>query len=115
MPETQTSLPMAFSDLEPFVALWARATMSARVAQRLASTVEERQSFFAALAPRLPEAFEYLNGFNLEAMPGEAECLLQLCLSMAEVTLAEEINGASESAHAHYSRAVRVTKEFDGR
>ena len=109
------TLPTTFSTLQPFVAKWAIPTMSTRLQARLSSTPEERKAFFDALAPRLPEAFHYLNQYPLRAMPPDAECLFQLCLSMAEVTLAEEINGPkAEAEHAVYSRVMRVAMERDG-
>src|SRR5207302_9519159 len=49
------TLPADFSDLEPF-ADWAIPTERARYAKRLASTMDELQTFYDAALPRLEAA-----------------------------------------------------------
>jgi len=48
---TDALLPGAFSDLEPFASTWCLPTERQRYAQRLASTMDEIQTFYDALFP----------------------------------------------------------------
>ena len=84
-------LPDSFQDLEPFAATWALATERERKSRRLASTMEELQVFYTAILPRMEAVITYLDQFPLEAMPAEAQRLLSLTLSLAEVAMAVEL------------------------
>jgi hypothetical protein len=108
-------LPGGFATLEPFIDGWALPTMTARHRRRLASTAEERKAFYDAMAPLLPSVADYLNGLPLHEMPEDAARLLQLALSLAEISLTQEVYDASvEAVHARSARLVRVGKEMDG-
>jgi hypothetical protein len=108
-------LPEAFADLEPFVATWALATMAARHRKRTYSSAEERKAFYDAMAPRLREVAEYLGRFPLHALPEDAAVLMRLALSLAEVSLTQEVYDAKvEAVHAHSSKLVRIGREMDG-
>ena len=65
-------LPGEFSDLEPFAEKWCLATESERWAQRMASSIDEMQTFYDAILPRADEAMTYLEQFPLDALPDEA-------------------------------------------
>ncbi len=82
-------LPEAFKDLEPF-AHWAIPTEPGRMAARETGTLEELQVFYDAMMQRFPAIVEYLNRFPLDRMPEPAERLLQMALSLNEVSLAVE-------------------------
>src|SRR5712691_12142500 len=91
-------LPDQFQDLEPFVETWALATETDRNRKRLSSTMEEIQTFYNALVPRMEAILEYLNQFPLAKMPEDVQTLPEetrrlfyLALSLAEVTTAVEL------------------------
>ncbi|MGH7961577.1 MAG: hypothetical protein ACRERD_07080 [Candidatus Binatia bacterium] len=84
-------LPESFADLENFAGLWALATETERSRHRQASTMAEIQAFYDAMLPRMEGILAYLNQFPLAEMPEEAERLLYLTLSLAEVAPAVEL------------------------
>ena len=88
MPERQ--LPESFVDLEPFMG-WSLATEGERQRKRLASTMAEIQAFYDAILPRMDAVIAYLDQFPLDALPADAQCLLHLTLSLAEVSTAVEL------------------------
>jgi len=83
-------LPEPFRDLEPFAG-WALATEKERNRKRLASTMEEIQAFYDAILPRMEAVIAYLNQFPLDAMPADAQRLLSLTFSLAEISTAVEL------------------------
>ena len=54
-------LPSQFTDLEPFAIGWSLAEERARNQKRLSSTMEELQTFYAAIFPRMEAILEYLH------------------------------------------------------
>ncbi|MGE0820938.1 MAG: hypothetical protein AB7G75_05695 [Candidatus Binatia bacterium] len=87
MPES--ALPSAFGDLEPWLA-WSLATEQERSDKRQASSIEELNTFYAAMLERMEAILSYLEQFPLEAMPKDAQRLFYLTLSLAEVAPAVE-------------------------
>ncbi|HZQ57032.1 MAG TPA: hypothetical protein VFA84_03285 [Acidimicrobiales bacterium] len=87
---TDRLLPEQFSDLEPFAATWCLPTERQRFAQRMASTLDEMQAFYDALMPRAEDAIAYCDGFPLDAMPDDAQRLLQLLYSLIMVSFPVE-------------------------
>ena len=83
-------LPDAFADLEPF-AEWSLATEGERYAKRLASSMDELQAFYDAAFPRLADALEYLDKFELAALPEDATRLLWLCYSLVNASFPVEV------------------------
>jgi hypothetical protein len=84
-------LPAEFADLEPF-SEWAIPTERARYAKRLASTMDELQSFYDAAFPRVDDALAYLDQFDdLDAMPDDAQHLLWLYCSLTTVSFPVEV------------------------
>jgi hypothetical protein len=84
-------LPPGFSDLEPFAEEWCLASEPERYAKRLASTMDELQSFYDAFFPRAEEAIVYLEQFPLDELPDDARRLLLLLYSLILVSFAVEI------------------------
>jgi len=84
-------LPREFSDLEPFAKTWCLAGEPERYAKRLASTMEEMQSFYDAIFPRAEDAIVYLEKFPLDNLPEDARRLLQLLYSLVMVSFPVEI------------------------
>jgi hypothetical protein len=85
-------LPEAFEDLEPFTD-WALATEVERMAARESSTMEELRAFYNVMLRRLPAVVEYLNRLPLDGLPEPAERLLNMALSLSEVSIAVERYG----------------------
>jgi len=113
----ETLLPEGFAEFEPFVAEWAVSTMAERLQRRVNSTPESRLAFYRGFGPRTDDALVYLNQFPLEDIPKDPQKqrLLQLTLSMVEVSLTEEVNGQEvEAQHALSNRQVLMFKELDG-
>ena len=88
---TTSLLPTDFADLEPFATTWCLRTEPERWAQRLASTMEEMQSFYDACFPRAEDAIRYCDRFSLQEMPDDAARLLQLLFSLALVSYPVEV------------------------
>jgi hypothetical protein len=88
---TMTMLPEAFADLEPFAATWCLRTEGERYDQRLASTMDEMQTFYDAAFPRLAEALAHLDQYPLDDLPPEATQLLWLCYSLVQVSFPVEV------------------------
>ncbi|MBV9663834.1 MAG: hypothetical protein JOZ37_07695 [Actinobacteria bacterium] len=84
-------LPGEFADLEPFAPTWCLATEPERWERRLATTMDEMQAFYDACFPRAEAAIQYCDGFALDAMPEDAERLLQLLFSFALVSYPIEV------------------------
>jgi hypothetical protein len=83
-------LPADFADLEPY-ADWCLEFEHQRYAKRLASTMDEMQTFYDAAFPRLEGAMEYLDQFELQALPDDATHLLWLCYSLVNVSFPVEV------------------------
>jgi hypothetical protein len=83
-------LPADFADLEPF-ANWSLETEAERYAKRLASSMDELQTFYDAAFPRLDDACAYLDRFPLDALPEDAARLLWLMYSLVNASFPVEV------------------------
>lgn len=86
----QPQLPGPFRDLEPF-ADWALPTEKERIAARESGSIEELQVFYDAMMARLPAIVEHLKQFPLDRMPADSQRLLEMTLSLIEVSIAVEL------------------------
>ncbi len=84
------TLPANFADLEPY-ADWCLESERERYAKRLASAMPELQAFYDAAFPRLEAAMEYLDRYDLKALPEDATHLLWLCYSLVNVSFPVEV------------------------
>ncbi len=84
-------LPAPFADWEPYAATWCLATEHARREQRMHSTQAQLEQFYTAVKPRLDEAIQYLNGFALDQLAARERNLLNLTLSLVEISVAVEL------------------------
>ena len=84
-------LPPEFADFEPWAARWCLATEPERWAQRMRSSMPELQAFYDAVFPRAEAAIAWCDRFPLDAMPADAERLLQLLHSLLLVSYAVEV------------------------
>jgi hypothetical protein len=85
-----STFPPEFADLEPY-ADWALRTESDRYAKRLASSMDELQTFYDAVLPRLEDAVAHCDRHDLAALPEDAERLLWLCYSLVNVSFPIEV------------------------
>ena len=85
-------LPEPFGDLEPFAG-WALGDEVSRGRKRASSSMPEIQAFYDAMLPRMEAVLGYLNGLPLNKLPAEAERLLHMVLSLAEIGPAVEFYG----------------------
>ena len=86
MPDASTSLPGDFSELERYVADWARPTRTERYDMRLSKTIEELAEFYDAMSARAEAAIEYLSGRDLDSLTDADTRLLQLLYSLILVS-----------------------------
>ena len=84
------TLPPEFADLEPF-ADWCLPSEGERYAKRLASSMDEIQTFYDAALPRLEDAIEHCDRHELAALPEDVERLLWLCYSLINVSFPIEV------------------------
>ena len=101
-------LPPQFAELEPWAPAWCLATEPERWARRMDSPLEELQAFYDACFPRAEEAIAWCDRFPLEAMPADAEKLLQLLHSLLLVSYAVEVWRQPEVIHAGSARIDRI-------
>jgi len=85
-----TTLPPDFADLEPFAG-WSLQTEAERYAKRLSSTMDELQAFYEGAFPRLEAVLDYLDQFDLDALPEDASRLLWLCYSLVNASFPVEV------------------------
>ena len=63
MTVSETRLPSAFAEFEPFAEKWCLATEPERWNARLATPMPEIREFYDAFTPRFEEAIEYCDKF----------------------------------------------------
>ena len=85
-------LPREFADLEPYVD-WALPSEAERCRKRAVSDMAELRSFYEAMLPRMEAVMGYLNTFALSELSVEAERLMNMTLSLAEIGPAVEFYG----------------------
>lgn len=105
-----STLPAGYEALEPFVADWAVAGTANRDARRGASTHEQRAAFFEAAKPLVPQALALLDAKPLKAHDEAESRLMNLLLSFAHVTAAEEMLGDAEPRHAQFRKVMTITR-----
>lgn len=88
---SDSQLPDGFQDLEPFVSQWVLPDSTTRSKKRHASTMEELNGYYDAIQPRLKDVLTYLDTVPYsDQMPEQDRRLLELTLSLAEITPAVE-------------------------
>jgi hypothetical protein len=105
---SEALLPAVFAELEPWAATWCLATEPERWAQRLRTPMPELQAFYAACFPRAEEAIAWCDRFALDALPPDAERLLQLLHSLLMVSYAVEVWKQPEVIRAGSARIDRI-------
>ncbi len=88
---SESQLPPEFADLEPWAADWVLPTLEDRLQRRLATSMEDLQSFYDAVFPRAEEAMSYLDQFAIDALPEAASNLMGLLYSLSCVSVATNV------------------------
>ena len=83
-------LPSEFAALEPFNE-WVLESERERYSKRLASSMEEMQSFYDAAFPLLEQASDHLDKFPLSELPEQERNLLLLMFSLVNVSFPVEV------------------------
>jgi hypothetical protein len=92
MTKTEAALlPEEFVDLEPFAKVWSIPGRNDRYQRRLASTMQELQTFYDAMMPRGEEILAYVDQFPMDDLPDPVVHLMWLLSSLSIVSLAVEI------------------------
>ena len=86
-----TLLPAQFADLEPFAERWCLATEPERYAARLASSMQELEEFYDAMAPRTAAAIDFCDRYALDDLPEAVAHLMQLIYSFVNVSFPVEV------------------------
>lgn len=105
-----TSLPVGFEALQPFVRAWAIDGAHNRLLARLRSEEAERVAFFNVAREALAPALDYLDTKPLAEFSEPDKRLMSLLLSMAHISLAVEIQGTDEPGHAESARHMTITQ-----
>lgn len=105
-----SALPAGYEALEPFVAFWAVDGTANRDRRRGESSPDQRQAFFEATKGLVPQALAQLDGKPLNELDASEQRLMNLLLSFAHVTLAEEMMGKAEPRHARFRQHMRITR-----
>lgn len=111
VPAGERTLPPGFEDLEPFAIYWAVAGQNERRYQRCDTTFEEVKRFYDAMQPRADAAMNYLADFPLREMPGPEARLMRMVLSLAQASMAIEIQGGARVPNAPWPDTVKILTE----
>jgi len=111
-----SSMPDEFRDLDGFAVRWSLPTQNQREEARRASSEQDRRELYDAVVPRLPAIIDYLNRFPLDSMPEDAQRLLHLALSVAEIAPNVELYKGSTTVPFSFEerRFIAVHGEHKG-
>ena len=102
-------LPAGFETLEPFAGCWEGENAAERAHLRAAHAEDERDAFYGACAPLLAPGLVRLDEKALAELDEKERRLLHLFLTFAHVSLAVEVQGPDETAHAPLRASMRIT------
>jgi len=87
---TTAALPAGFGELATYLT-WALPTEAERMAKRVGSSLEEINTFYQAIFPRMEEIITYLNQYPYVDMPPDARTLSDMALSLVEIAALVEM------------------------
>ena len=90
MTDAVVTLPAAFADLAPF-ADWVLPSERERYAKRIASTMEQLQSFYDAAFACFEEVAAYLEQRSMDSLSDEDKHLLWMYCSLVTVSFPVEV------------------------
>lgn len=111
VPADERALPPGFEALETFVAYWAVAGQNERRHQRCDTTFDEIRRFYDAMLPHADAAMAHLAEFPLRDMPGPEARLMRLVLSLAQASMAVEVQASARVPNAPWPDTVRILTE----
>lgn len=106
-------LPAEFAALEPFTA-WAIPTMEGRIQKRATAPFDDAKAFYDAIFPRIAAVLDYLDRFDLHAMPDDARRLSYLALSLVEISPAIEMFGQMAVPHSEPQHQLPINHAVSG-
>ena len=74
-----------FQHLTKYIDEWGLSTRDERLEKRLASTIDQLQAFYDAVAPSLQDIIEFLNQWPLSEIPADYQPLANTALMLCEV------------------------------
>jgi hypothetical protein len=104
-------LPRGFEDLEVFVSEWSLPLESERNQKRISSTMDQLQTLYDAMLPRMEELVRYLDQFPLDEMPDDAKRLLYLAFSLMEIAMPVEVLGSPNMPDSVDDRRLEFVSE----
>jgi hypothetical protein len=110
MSEANSSLPMGYKALEPFVATYAIDNAQRRAEMRGEAPTEQRDAFYEAAKPLLAPALDYLDTKSFAEYEERDKQLMWMMLSLAHVAIAVEIQQEDEERHAYLRSFMPVTR-----
>jgi hypothetical protein len=110
MSTAETSLPLDFEALLPFVEFWAGNTAAERAHSRDSSDEASRLAFYNVIVELAPQALAYLDAKPLNQFDGSEQRLMKLLLSFAHVAMAVELHREEEPKHAKTRPYMRITQ-----
>jgi len=110
MSDINTSLPVGFEALSPFVEFWAADTAAKRAQCRDSSDEADRAAFYSAMNALISDALTYLDAKPLSEFDDSDQRLMQLALSFAHVSMAVELQREEEPRHALNRPYMRITR-----
>jgi len=103
-------LPEQFKDLEHLVAEWSIADGHQRYLKRVNSSMAELKAFYDEMFPRGKDAIAYVDQFDYgQALPADAENLLNLVYSLITVALAVEVWRQPRVKHSAQTVLTRLS------
>ncbi len=108
----EVTLPPGFEQLADFVEDWVLPDAAARMGKRQSSSMAEIRALYCALTPVGDQALAYLGQFQLGELPAEAENLLGLMLSLAEIAPAVEWYDSQEVANGYPVERIRYLRQI---
>ena len=84
-------LPEAFSELEPFAAIWCIPDANERYDRRLASSMDELEAFYRAVVERAGEIMDHLRTRDPADMDDASTNLMWLMCSLSTVGFAVDV------------------------
>lgn len=104
------SLPAGFEALEPFVERWSISGAANRAQCRIESGEEDRVAFYNAAKDMAAPALALLDQKPLNELDDNEKRLMNLLLSLAQVSLAVEVQADAEPKHARFATFMKITR-----
>ena len=105
------SLPDGFTSLQDLVDEWVLPTERARMEKRFGSSMDELKAFYDRMVPQLPGILSHLSKIKPNEMSPNDKLLLDLTLSLADVSIAVEKVKAPRSPSTYEGERLEFLHE----